>query len=305
MLACGKDGLFRADGIRKTANAVCKPCFNGNRPISFEIGCQIANLALQTPVFVTIDCSYDAEIGRFICADSLDYLDPHTVGGLNLYAYCGNNPVMNVDPTGHGFWDAFLNVIAAVAVVVVVTAAVVATAGVAAAALGASTAVVAAVTTGAAIGGIAAGTSEIVSQCITEGAEKLDIGAVAIETFIGSAHGVVDGIAATTGSVAVRLGCKAEKVALGIVQVGLHNENGTGDSFYEQAKSIVSATAAGSGIQGGLIVWDKHKGNLSMTTLQLSPRRYGAKQMLLTALIRIGANLWRNRKEIFNAFCRE
>ena len=28
---------------------------------------------------------YDAEIGRFICADSLDYLDPHTVGGLNLY----------------------------------------------------------------------------------------------------------------------------------------------------------------------------------------------------------------------------
>ena len=49
----------------------------------------------------------NAEIGRFICADSLDYLDPHTVGGLNLYAYCGNNPVMNVDPTGHWFETIF------------------------------------------------------------------------------------------------------------------------------------------------------------------------------------------------------
>jgi len=50
---------------------------------------------------------YDAEIGRFICADSLDYLDPHTVGGLNLFAYCNNNPVMNVDPTGHVFETIF------------------------------------------------------------------------------------------------------------------------------------------------------------------------------------------------------
>ena len=44
---------------------------------------------------------YDPYIGRFISADSLGYLDPHTVGGLNLFAYCNNNPVMNVDPSGH------------------------------------------------------------------------------------------------------------------------------------------------------------------------------------------------------------
>ena len=44
---------------------------------------------------------YDPEIGRFISPDSLDYLEPETCNGLNLYAYCGNNPVMFFDPTGH------------------------------------------------------------------------------------------------------------------------------------------------------------------------------------------------------------
>ncbi len=43
---------------------------------------------------------YDPETGRFISADSIEYLDPETLGGLNLYAYCGNNPVMGTDPNG-------------------------------------------------------------------------------------------------------------------------------------------------------------------------------------------------------------
>ena len=44
---------------------------------------------------------YDPAIGRFINADSLEYLDPETIGGLNMYAYCGNNPIMFSDSTGH------------------------------------------------------------------------------------------------------------------------------------------------------------------------------------------------------------
>ena len=43
---------------------------------------------------------YDPEIGRFISADSIEYADPETINGINLYAYCGNNPVMNIDPSG-------------------------------------------------------------------------------------------------------------------------------------------------------------------------------------------------------------
>ena len=43
---------------------------------------------------------YDPETCRFVNADDISYLDPETLGGLNLYAYCGNNPVMAIDPTG-------------------------------------------------------------------------------------------------------------------------------------------------------------------------------------------------------------
>ena len=44
---------------------------------------------------------YDPMVGRFISMDDVDYIDPETIGGLNLFAYCNNNPVMNFDPTGH------------------------------------------------------------------------------------------------------------------------------------------------------------------------------------------------------------
>lgn len=48
---------------------------------------------------------YVPDWGRFIQADTLEYLDPESINGLNLYAYCGNDPVNKYDPTGHfGIW---------------------------------------------------------------------------------------------------------------------------------------------------------------------------------------------------------
>ena len=44
---------------------------------------------------------YDPATGRFISPDSIEYLDPAVIHGLNLYAYCGNNPVNYSDDTGH------------------------------------------------------------------------------------------------------------------------------------------------------------------------------------------------------------
>ncbi len=44
---------------------------------------------------------YDPQTGRFINADTLDYLEPESVNGLNLYCYCYNNPVSYTDPSGH------------------------------------------------------------------------------------------------------------------------------------------------------------------------------------------------------------
>ena len=44
---------------------------------------------------------YNPEWRRFISPDDAAYLDPETPNGLNLYAYCNNDPVNYVDPSGH------------------------------------------------------------------------------------------------------------------------------------------------------------------------------------------------------------
>ena len=43
---------------------------------------------------------YDPETGRFLNEDLVSCLDPETIGGINLYAYCLNDPVNNIDPGG-------------------------------------------------------------------------------------------------------------------------------------------------------------------------------------------------------------
>ena len=50
---------------------------------------------------------YDPQIGRFMTIDDLSFLDPESINGLNLYAYCGNNPVMGYDPNGTWDWGTF------------------------------------------------------------------------------------------------------------------------------------------------------------------------------------------------------
>ena len=44
---------------------------------------------------------YNPEWRRFISPDSTDYIDPDVPNGLNLYAYCGNDPVNYADPSGN------------------------------------------------------------------------------------------------------------------------------------------------------------------------------------------------------------
>ena len=52
---------------------------------------------------------YNPQWRRFISPDSPDYLDPKSVNGLNLYAYCNNDPVNYADPSGHlPEWAAWL-----------------------------------------------------------------------------------------------------------------------------------------------------------------------------------------------------
>jgi RHS repeat-associated protein len=44
---------------------------------------------------------YNHQWRRFISPDGTSYLDPENVNGLNLYAYCNNDPVNYADPSGH------------------------------------------------------------------------------------------------------------------------------------------------------------------------------------------------------------
>ncbi len=76
---------------------------------------------------------YDPEVGRFITIDDLSYLDPDTINGLNLYAYCGDNPVMRTDSNGSSWWSDFWKkafaVVAGVALLVIAVAGIVLTGG--------------------------------------------------------------------------------------------------------------------------------------------------------------------------------
>ena len=51
---------------------------------------------------------YDPTVGRFISQDDVDYADYESINGLNLYAYCNNNPVNYTDPTGKFAISAFI-----------------------------------------------------------------------------------------------------------------------------------------------------------------------------------------------------
>ena len=55
----------------------------------------------ETALYYLNSRYYDPESGRFLNMDGLSYLEPMAFNGLNLYAYCGNNPVMYSDPSGN------------------------------------------------------------------------------------------------------------------------------------------------------------------------------------------------------------
>jgi hypothetical protein len=141
---------------------------------------------------------YDYNIGRFVNADKYASTGQGLIG-YNMYAYCGNNPVMYVDHLGEAWWHWAIGA----AIVVACAIAVVATAGGAAAGIAAVASVangVAAATTastvaaGAFIGSsVVYGTSAIVaastSNSIDEFNEQGDWGTVAATAFGGLAGG--------------------------------------------------------------------------------------------------------------------
>ena len=113
---------------------------------------------------------YDPETGRFLNIDKICNADSAAINGLNLWAYCGNNPVMGYDPYGTWDWGRFWKGFAIVAVAAVAIAVTVATLG-----------------TGSVVGGaIVAGTvgaaGDMFSQAVIEDKDfsEINYGQVAI-----------------------------------------------------------------------------------------------------------------------------
>ena len=165
---------------------------------------------------------YDPETGRFINADDISVLSEGKdfFNGLNLYAYCGNNPIMNTDESGNAWWDWLISIFVAVVVIVAVAAVSVLTAGVGTAVAGALGGGVAATIFGSAVGGAITGTItgaimsfgiSVIQQGISNGYGNINWGQVGINTLIGAASGFVSGaiFGAISGTVKIMNAAKA------------------------------------------------------------------------------------------------
>lgn len=132
---------------------------------------------------------YDPEVGRFINADALEYLDSETLGGLNLYAYCGNNPAMEIDPEGTTpkWLKGLLKIICSVLIVAALFTAAIVTGGT--------------VIIGAAVGafvGAAVGLGTGIMNSIEQGGNWLDN--IGDSMFSGTVVGALSGALAATSA---------------------------------------------------------------------------------------------------------
>ncbi len=157
----------------------------------------------ETGLYYVSSRYYDPEIGRWINADG-QLITGSDIIGMNLFAYCGNNPVNRIDRTGEAWWHWALGA----AVVVACAAATIITAGgfmaaagaVAAVSSGVAAATVASTVAATAFVGAATayGTAVIsaatTSKSVKDFNDQGNWGTVA-QTAVGAATGAIDGLA--------------------------------------------------------------------------------------------------------------
>lgn len=202
---------------------------------------------IETGLFYCNSRYYNPEWGRWISPDSIEYLDPESINGLNLYCYCMNNPIMYVDPNGHApkWWQSILIGLGVIAIAALATAAIVCSGGSATPFL--------AVAGQAALGGlkiatIAGATAGIVRAGKTA-IEGGDIGDVGKSLVLGFSDGFLVGSVYAAGS--MLLGAVSFRIS-GLVNNGYGWSSGNYTGGYQTPKTPgISLITHLGGINGG------------------------------------------------------
>ena len=237
---------------------------------------------------------YDPELCRFVTIDDTAYLDPNAINGLNLYAYCLNNPVMFTDSTGTNWWTDFWNstfgkVFGTILVAVGVIALSIVTAGVGGAIAGAVGggmfgAIVGGAAAGAVSGAIFGAGFSIASQGISNGYGNINLDSVLRDTAIGMFSGAIMGGAfGALGFISNKGKVIAEELS-GLIeaQAGFNNAA----SILKNAIKIAGGSMAQHTIAHSVF-------NIANTTLQFAQKIYNVAYYSYKAItfgIRFGLN---------------
>lgn len=220
---------------------------------------------------------YDPQVGRFINADAISYAEPDKINGLNLYAYCVNNPIVYIDPNGNAIISILLGLLLALGI-------------------------------GAGVGAAAYTVSEVVSYAVT-GRWSWSWG-----MFAGSViGGAIGGLFSAFGAHAVVVGAIAGFVSVG---AGMSFQNVLGETNYSGMEIVSRALVAGitgallggvtglikiNGITSGRGSWQQISKQIFTKLFNQSIKRVSAKtlgKMYFLELIKSGLNiLW---DSIFN-----
>ena len=166
--------------------------------------------------------------------------------GYNAFAYCDNNPVMNVDPTGEFSWRNLAMAVLTVAVATATVAMAVCTAGTS---LGVTAAVVSAAVKITVAGGVLSGGTAIVKQ-IAEDGDVTDLDNVYAETVEGA---FVAGMRALADPLGVSsLGVTAFEITAGTI-CGTVDDVMDGESWRDSANKNAQENLLFSVIEWGTL----------------------------------------------------
>ena len=248
---------------------------------------------IETKLYYLISRYYDPETCRFISADSIEYLDPETLGGLNLYAYCCNNPVMMVDEDGNKpkWWQWLV----AALIVVAVTTAMVATAGLAAAAIGASAAVTTGMCVGAGVATATAGAMNLFSQA-SQGVDEINLGSLLTDMLISGTVGmIVGGISGGLGAFSAT-GLKGTQLLVHMAVQGTANALLSAGIYFAQSAITgehITLWGTGVAIIGGFVSglcynWPATKSFILAVGTEIAGYGENIWQMLINSFKKIG-----------------